>query len=423
MLSRLSRSNVSMNSGRLGVGGMNNLISAPTNEVQLIVFTPIPSSGYFVLNFGVQTTGSIYSSDEASGVQSALEGCSIIGSGNVSVTGSFMSGFAVEFVGVKAGTDQPQMTVNTNTLVAPAITVNVSRFQTGIDDYAGLQEVQQLTLTGGANMGTFLINSTSFNWNESVANFESKIETALGKGVFISGADGGPWTITWDEYADQTTITVDDSGLLKTAATITVNVDMPGDESTQAEQTLTLRDSPTQGNFQYAASSLAYNAAASNIESILDMYGLAVSVSGSDGGPWTITWDNPGLQGALGFSNIDLAKSGTGHSVDVLTDGEAPVAGSPEIQTITLSDMPTGGTFTVYFGPYTVTLAYNVSAAVMEAAFYGGLVIDTTVSGSDGGPWTIQWNANGPQDILMIDGSYLVINTVISIETTVEGGT
>lgn len=71
-------------------------------------------------------------------------------------------------------------------------------------------------------------------------------------------------------------------------------------------------------------------------------------------------------------------------------------SGNNEIQVITLSGtVATGGTFTLTFdGQTTGTIAYNASAATVETALEVLSNIgsgDATVSGSAGGPWTVEF--------------------------------
>ena len=62
------------------------------------------------------------------------------------------------------------------------------------------------------------------------------------------------------------------------------------------------------------------------------------------------------------------------------------------VQVVTLTNTPTGGTFTLSYGGQTTSaLAYNVSAANMQTAIraLGGSLSGATVTGSASGPYTI----------------------------------
>ncbi len=66
-----------------------------------------------------------------------------------------------------------------------------------------------------------------------------------------------------------------------------------------------------------------------------------------------------------------------------------------EIQTLTVTGAPTGGTFTItWSGQTTTALAYNATAAQVQAALEALSNIapgDVVVTGNAGGPWTLTW--------------------------------
>lgn len=69
-----------------------------------------------------------------------------------------------------------------------------------------------------------------------------------------------------------------------------------------------------------------------------------------------------------------------------------------EVQTITVTGSPTGGTFTLKATggtTETTTIAYNASAATVQAAIraLGGEYSDALVTGSAGGPYTVTFQA------------------------------
>jgi len=77
-----------------------------------------------------------------------------------------------------------------------------------------------------------------------------------------------------------------------------------------------------------------------------------------------------------------------------------PYAGrTAEVQTVTITGSPTGGTFTLtYEGSTTGAIAYNATAATVRAALEAlpGLSPgDVTVTGSAGGPYTVTFNRGG----------------------------
>ena len=91
-----------------------------------------------------------------------------------------------------------------------------------------------------------------------------------------------------------------------------------------------------------------------------------------------------------------------------------------EVQTITLSGSPTGGTFTLSFqGQTTAGLAYNVAAAAVQTALQGLSTIgsgNATVTGT--GPWVVTFAgslADQGVDLIVANGSGLTGGTAPSI--------
>jgi hypothetical protein len=76
--------------------------------------------------------------------------------------------------------------------------------------------------------------------------------------------------------------------------------------------------------------------------------------------------------------------------VDITVQGSAS---ADEIQTLTLTGTPTGGTFTLTFGGYTTSsLLYSASAATVQTALRALTSINganVTVTGNNGGPYTV----------------------------------
>jgi hypothetical protein len=69
-----------------------------------------------------------------------------------------------------------------------------------------------------------------------------------------------------------------------------------------------------------------------------------------------------------------------------------------EVQTLTVTGGPTGGTFTItWSGQTTAALAYNATAAQVQAALVALSNIavgDVVVTGNAGGPWTLTWGGS-----------------------------
>jgi len=96
-----------------------------------------------------------------------------------------------------------------------------------------------------------------------------------------------------------------------------------------------------------------------------------------------------------------------------------------EVQKVTISGAPTGGTFTLtYDGQTTDAIAYNATAATVQAAIEAlANVGSATVSGDAGGPYTVTFGGsdNIPQ---MTATSSLTGGTdpAVAVTTTTSGG-
>ena len=90
------------------------------------------------------------------------------------------------------------------------------------------------------------------------------------------------------------------------------------------------------------------------------------------------------------------------------------VASDNEIQTITVTGSPTGGTVALsWVGETTGAIAYNASAATVETAFEGLASVGAgngTVTGDAGGPWTVEFTgdlAGENPDLIVADDALL----------------
>lgn len=189
---------------------------------------------------------------------------------------------------------------------------------------------------------------------------------------------------------------------------------------TNEQQVVTLGNSPTAGTFTLTysgqiTSGIAYNAAASAVDTALEALsniGVGdVTVTGSAGGPWTVEFT-----GALADTDVAL-----------MTADDSNLVGTNEEQTISLGTV-TGGTFTLtYDGQTTGNIAYNASAATVEAALEGLSNIgagEATTTGSAGGPWTVTFSGNlagTDVDQITVDGTNLTGKLSVSITQTTDG--
>ena len=87
---------------------------------------------------------------------------------------------------------------------------------------------------------------------------------------------------------------------------------------------------------------------------------------------------------------------------NVVADGQ-----SNEVQTVTISGGPTGGTFTLTAnGQTTAPIAYNATAAAVRSALNALNGVNVTVSGSNGGPYTVTFQTPGDVAQMTASGSF-----------------
>lgn len=97
---------------------------AGADEVQKINFSATPTNGSFAIKYFDQETSLLGFGSSASNVQTALQ--ALTGLTDVTVTGSFASGFTVTFGGLDGKQNQPTLLITQNTLVDNVTPVAVS---------------------------------------------------------------------------------------------------------------------------------------------------------------------------------------------------------------------------------------------------------------------------------------------------------
>lgn len=96
------------------------------------------------------------------------------------------------------------------------------------------------------------------------------------------------------------------------------------------------------------------------------------------------------------IKNLSLAVTGTGTTT--MSNRKIARSTLDEKQTVTITGSPTGGTFTLTFGGQTTSgIAFNASAATVQTDLQALSSIgsgNATVSGSNGGPWTVDFTGS-----------------------------
>jgi len=113
-----------------------------------------------------------------------------------------------------------------------------------------------------------------------------------------------------------------------------------------------------------------------------------------------------------GFAAADFTETQSAQDSKIKVDGFPSTSAVSEVQTVSLSNYPDNGTYTLtYRGETTTALNYNDDAATIKAALEALTTVNTddiSVSGplSDGMTFTFA-NTLGDVDLIMIDGSLL----------------
>jgi hypothetical protein len=211
---------------------------------------------------------------------------------------------------------------------------------------------------------------------------------------------------------------------------LTVVTTTAGEAGTNDVQTLTVTGSPTGGTFTVSfggqtTSALAFNAAASVFQTAfqaLSSVGAGnATVTGSNGGPYTVTFVGT-LANTLQTNITTNASSLTGGtspgvSVTHTTSGAPAIAAVNDVQIVTISGTPAGGTFTLTFGGQTTSaLAFNAIGSTVQTALQA-------LSSINSGNVTVTGSASGPYTITFVSALAATPQAVITTTSSLTGGT
>lgn len=138
---------------------------AATNEIQGISFDQEPEEGFFKLSFKGEETGNIPFNANAAFVELALKALTTVN--DLTVTGDFVSGFIIEFIGLDGLTPQPPILITENTLT--------------FGGRVNQNEIQEITFSNLPSSGSFQLQfegqiTTAINWDEGAAEVEAALE-------------------------------------------------------------------------------------------------------------------------------------------------------------------------------------------------------------------------------------------------------
>jgi len=299
--------------------------SAAASEVQEFDINETAASGLsFYISFAGVETAALTVGDSAATVETAIEGLSSVGAGNVSVSKSTaaigvqtVATYEVTFQSSLASSDVPLLAVRIesadplieNKVVGAPGTNEVQTVRIPTSDLTG--ETFTLTVVGETT-GNIAADSVTASGIQTAINFVLDYGTT---GRYVAVTDG-EITNTFDVEFLGTLAGFNIADMTGSGTWLAADGDIPvgveattdGGAATNEVQTVTLDGPPTGGTFTLSfdgdtTSAIAYNAAASAVQSALQALGSiglgAAGVTGSAGGPYTVTF-----QGTLAATNV-----------------------------------------------------------------------------------------------------------------------
>lgn len=231
---------------------------------------------------------------------------------------------------------------------------DTGEFVIGLDEEAPQNEIQRIAITGNPDGGTFDLSlgveSATLDWDASAAEIDAAIEgfAAVGSGELTTTGGDLPGDYVDVEFSggavagvDIAEMTIDDSGLTKTAPSVVIETITEGAAPVAAvdeQQEFALYGSPTGGSFVASisgygsTSTIAFNANNAAIEAAFESMGISFDATVTGGA----LPDSPvQVEMALGtdMPQMTIDPSGlTGGSISatITTTTEGVAAGIPE---------------------------------------------------------------------------------------------
>lgn len=346
-----------------------------------------------VLSLGGATTGTFYISSadsassyeldvatiDAAAIESAVE---TMGGAGVSVADNMDGSYTITWDGDPGLMPLPLQVTSNSTDGSPS----VSQSSDYVLAVTGVHQVDTITFDAAPVAGAMEVSSSTLAYDDDASTLS--LGGATGSGTPASGTI----TITWGDYTSHSPTSVAAGTLLSVTGVHQVD-------------TITFSATPVAGSMTINSNALAYDSDASGLGGM----GAGVAASGTPAsGTITITWEDYDDHTPLTIDGGSLLS----------------VVGRPHSHTITLSDAPTEGTLkTSKSGSDSDTFSANASAASVEAAIEaisGGY--PCTVTGTDGGPWTITSDDNIAAPTWAAEEVDPLRKSVgITIDTTTEG--
>ena len=335
-------------------------------------------------------------------------------------------------VSVKFGSDTTEYTVTARTLGA------------------GTNEVQSIEIDDDIDGGNFTLTygsqtTGSILWSASAAVVEAALEalSTLGLGtvsVALSGTH--KWIVTFGgslASTDASMISGTNVDLTSgDATTVAVVKTATGDVGTDEIQTITADTALTENDYTLTfdgetTAAIPWDAAAADIELQLETLdsikqGEATVATGTGTWPQIGSTLTVAFSGTLGKKVLTVMTAGGNEGAKLSVARSTPgVAAVFEVQTISINDTVTGGTFTLIQGANTsVPILYNATAAQVETAIKTGDISEEVTVSEGPGPatdWVVTWDAASTEATMTGTGTNLTggVATAVSVTETTKG--
>lgn len=287
-----------------------------SNEIQTLKFgsvaSPVaPLSGTYDLTYGELSATNIDFDRTASEVQTLLEGLLSIGEGNILVQ-SVSNGFTFEFRDDLANTNVPLITANSNLFQAAGNAPSITETQAGVGDSSNSTNIDNVFNDGDESNPASQVLTFSPIPNEGTWQLDGNsvgiYDTPSVSGWNVSGsAASGTVTLTYQSNGSGISpVSYSNVSLAQfTAGQPQIYSLTPSSDATAGEIDLTIDFS-----LGYVSGQFSNNASTSTVQTAV---GGTFNVSGSDGGPWTLTSSSNGSANApasaVSYSANPLRKS------------------------------------------------------------------------------------------------------------------
>jgi len=332
-------------------------------------------------------------------------------------------------VSVKFGTDETEYSVTARTLGA------------------GTDEVQTVEIDDDVSGGTFLLNFGGYNTNAIAYNaantvVEAELEAlnSVGSGNVAVTGSSPKWTVTFqgDLAATDVALMTGDGSLLTGGVLTDVGITetVKGVTGVNEVQSITKDGTVSGGTFTVSfggdtTPAIAYDATAGEIELNLEtLDSIPQGECTVAGGPIStdpVTLTFSGTLGKQNLAEITVASGSLtgGGTYEPATDTPG-VAAVNEVNTVSINDSTTGGTFTLtHSANETAPILYNASAADIDTALEALASIgagDVVVTGGPGPAtdWvvTFQGTLAGSDETLTGTGTNLTGGSATAVSVT-----